>query len=466
MTRLLACQCVLLALSAPLVAQTEEPRVVKLAIRPAAAPVISLEYRLLPDARAQKPGNAAPLYARAALLIPPAEKTGDRPEKLSNWASMPLADLPRDEMRKTLTSFAIALREAENASLQRHCDWHVPIDKEAFSLQLPELQELRHIARALAAKARFEIAEGRTESALQTLQTGFATARHIAEGPTLIHAVLGVAAAKSMVHQLEELIQQPGSPNMYWALTALPRPFIDLRTAMEHERGTLWVEFPRLRDAERGQLTAAQLDALKADLLRFMEFDFEAERVGWPRELRLTTAVMRAYPVAKRRLIAHGRSASEVEALPTLQVVTIYSLQVYRELLDASFKWSYVPYPEAWQGVNRWVENLRTEVMRREGFPFASLLLPAWDGAYAQTAHLDRSIAALRCIEACRLFAAAHGGRLPPSLDAVTEVPIPLDPMAAKPFVYELAGNEAILESSDAKSDPHFATRYRLTIAR
>ena len=36
-------------------------------------------------------------------------------------------------------------------------------------------------------------------------------------------------------HPVLELIQQPGSPNLYWALSELPRPIVDFRAAYEAE---------------------------------------------------------------------------------------------------------------------------------------------------------------------------------------------------------------------------------------
>ena len=39
-----------------------------------------------------------------------------------------------------------------------------------------------------------------------------------------------------LADRLEELIEQPGAENFYWALSALPRPLVSLRKAMEQEQ--------------------------------------------------------------------------------------------------------------------------------------------------------------------------------------------------------------------------------------
>ena len=51
-----------------------------------------------------------------------------------------------------------------------------------------------------------------------------------------------------MLRQIEQLVQQPGCPNLYWALTALPAPCIDLRAPTKWSKTTLYTILPELRD--------------------------------------------------------------------------------------------------------------------------------------------------------------------------------------------------------------------------
>lgn len=466
MTRLLVCLPLALALPAVVAAQSDEPRVVKLTLHPAAAPEDALEYQLLPAAASQTPGNAALLYYRAAVLVPGDLKAGTLWDKLSPWATTRSADFPLEEARKVLSGFSASFHELELAARRSRCEWQLPIESEGFNLRLEELSALRHLARALAGQARLQIAEGRIDEALRTIQTGMAMSRHLAEGGTLIHTLVGNATAELMTMWLSELLQRPAAPNLYWALTVLPQPFIDARPALEQERNTLFSEFPLLRDAERAPLSPHQAAALKQELLRFLSMDSRDKGAGKEAvELRLTAIVMGSYPQAKKALIAHGRSAAEVEAMPALQAVTVYSLAIYRQVLNDSIKWLYLPYWQGDPGIERSQQTVDA-AFRKEGIPFAAVLLPSFRTVYAAPARLDRQIAALRVIEACRLYAAAHAGKLPASLDAVTEVPLPLDPMSGKPFVYKLAGDQATLESSGGEWNVHYATRYTLTMAR
>ena len=75
------------------------------------------------------------------------------------------------------------------------------------------------------------------------------------------------------------------------------------------------------------------------------------------------------------------------------------------------------------------------------------MLTPALNSARLAPIRLDRQLDALQCIEAIRLYAAAHEGKLPASLEAITEAPVPLDPATGKPFVYKVDGDSATLSA-------------------
>ena len=56
-----------------------------------------------------------------------------------------------------------------------------------------------------------------------------------------------------MLEQFEELITVHGAPNLYWALTALPRPLIGVRSELEIERNLLENLIPELTEAGSSQ---------------------------------------------------------------------------------------------------------------------------------------------------------------------------------------------------------------------
>jgi hypothetical protein len=98
-----------------------------------------------------------------------------------------------------------------------------------------------------------------------------------------------------------------------------------------------------------------------------------------------------------------------------------------------------------------------------EIIPLARALLPAIEHARAAEARVDRDFAALLVLEALRLYAAAHEGRLPDSLADITDVPIPTDPLTGQPFLYRRDGSDAVLES--LSSSRWVNLRYRIEMS-
>ncbi len=153
---------------------------------------------------------------------------------------------------------------------RKNCDWDLPISEQKeqiYEILLPEIQDMRQIARVLKVKARLEIAEGQHEQALRTLQTGYAIAQHIAQPPFLICDLVGIAYISMMNEELFAFISSPGAPNLYWSLTTLPRPIIDFRESIELEASGAYYFFPQLLAAKTKDLTA---DQWKVELEQFI----------------------------------------------------------------------------------------------------------------------------------------------------------------------------------------------------
>src|SRR5207302_5819794 len=128
--------------------------------------------------------------------------------------------------------------------------------------------------------------------------------------------------------QVEELIQAPGSPNLYWALTALPSPPVSLRKPLQGEKMLAYTELPELREIESKHLSSGQLRTLTDLVIRMMAILHDGPTTSdatWQGRLELTLLVTKLYPEAKRALAAQARPPGELDALPALQVVLIHS---------------------------------------------------------------------------------------------------------------------------------------------
>jgi hypothetical protein len=444
-----------------------------LTVSPRAEPIPAFKYRLFPMAPDRKEGNAVPIYLRFAHERN--EETKNLlAKKTEEWSQLPLAELPRAEVRELLGHWKYNLKQLELGAQRKTADWNYTLDAgNVIGLLLPDMQEMRLQVRILAVKARLEIAEGHFDEALHTLQTGFSFSQQLSEGPFLICGLVGVAGATTFMACQLELVEQPGAPNLYWALTNLPRPFIDLRRAIDFEHRVPELQFPDLADVER-ERTPAQWEAalrrirVEIDKLGGLELE-PGKGPKKPAKSNVDTDPAKSpdLPAARKYLTERaGIAADVVEAMPAAQVLVLYVARCTREIYDNYFKMAYLPYPQARVFGKEIIQQTKAGP-RTEGTWIGRMLVPALDRVnYAQD-RLQRKIDAQRIIEALRLHAAAHGGELPDHLSDIKVVPVPNDPGTDRPFEYHRDGNTATLISRIPDEQARItALRYRVTIRK
>ncbi len=413
------------------------------------------------------PGNAALLYYRA---FSPEWYSWRKQlkvyDKIEAAMTAPLADLPRTDLGWLTNSGQ--LRELDLAARREYCNWDLTtrMRSEGIHLLLPDMQSFRELSKLLALRTRFFIADRQYDKAVNSLQTGMALAHHIGEAPLLISLLVAASGAETQLREVETLIQAPGTPNLYWALTDMPRPFFDLRKPFGGEKLLLLAEMPQLKDIEKTRFGPEQAKALAAQLEAALHWDDSRRPSPLQGQLDLVAFAIRAYPGAKKALAAEGWKAEDLEAMPAVQVVCIQAMREYLKVRDNGFKWVGLPY---WQARLR-LEAMQKEMMaRRESFgaePFLDLIAPGLRVCKA-TWRVERHIAALRTIEAIRLHAAANDGRLPATLADIRLVPVPDDPITGRGFVYTVQGDQFTLTGpAPAGDDPTLALKYVVTFSR
>jgi hypothetical protein len=136
---------------------------------------------------------------------------------------------------------------------------------------------------------------------------------------------------------------------------------------------------------------------------------------------------------------------------------------------DELFKWVNVPYPRAYKGLDEADRRIGAgQQGKHQGLPFVAVL-PAIRAVFIVPARIDRRLDAIQCIEAIRLYAAAHDGTLPPSLEAISEAPAPLDPATGMPFEYKVGDHSATLTAPNipgASIHPFYQIRYELKLVQ
>ncbi len=312
---------------------------VELTLYPARAPEAKDRYELLPKPDRQNDEDALPLYNKAIDALP---KDLDH-DQMDKWREVRLDQLPVQEVRSTLHKLKPTLDLLEQAGRCRQCKWSAA----KAGVPVSGLLEYRKLAYVLGLQARFQMAQGKYEEAVGTVRSGLVMARHLGSGPTLMQGLNGTAYAALMLKHVEELIQAPDAPSLYWALGALPKPFIDMTRQMELEMGNV----------------------------------------------------------------------------------------------DAQYK----------------DPSIRKQMK--------DILKPGHDRATVIMKRVEQHFAAVRCIEALRLYAASHEGNFADELAEVKEVEVPTDSVTGEPFVYKRRESRAVLEGAAPEGAGRVeGLRYELTL--
>jgi hypothetical protein len=467
---------VLPALAWPNSAQAQQgPRVVSMRVHPAAEPSPALKYTLLPELIDREKGDAVPLYYIAMEQIQEPEDDAGRSlsEQVGDWLGLSVEALPREEVRAVLDRNRRALQYVELAAVRETAQWETAIRVEGVNALLPSLSRYRTLAKLLALRARLEIAEGRFDDAIGSVRLGYSMAKQVGESnATLIGALVGAAVADLMTDQLVLLVQQPGAPNLYWALACLPRPVVDFRDGWEAEKSIVLFSVPKLAAFARGErLSADELRTLMSDVSALVLSGGvghpEGQKQAWNERVAAAAFAVVQYPRAKQYLRGRGFSEAEVEAMPVQEVVLRYQFDSYLTLRDNVFKCMGLPFWQANERVRAAETQIAAEAARNPGgLPFLNLL-PSLSRARFIEARCTRHVAMVQAVEALRIYAASHDGKMPASLDELGPIPVPINPVTGRAFDYRLENDVATLEQTALPGqEPREGIRYEITMLR
>ncbi len=306
---------------------------------------------------------------------------------------------------------------------------------------------------------RMEVAEQRFDAALVTAKTMFALSRHLGEHPTLIGELVGLAVANVAIGPLDEMIQQPGCPSLYWALTDLPQPFIDLRKGAQGERVMMTDVFAPIHARAAMSDTQVQ-EAVDRLGQMWKSLNVKKDVAGWLNTLATDADHVRA---ARQRLIDSGLAEDKVKHFSAAQVILLDEKLGFEVRRDEEMKVMALPF---WQAEPVLRARRQARGVREDAL-FLGIGGIGSKVKHAQ-ARLDQRIGLLRCVESLRLYAAEHDGKLPATL-ADIKLPLPVDPVTGKPFVYKLDGATAILRGTPPAGQEKVAAynvRYEVTITK
>jgi hypothetical protein len=430
---------------------------VMLDLQPAAAPVPALKYQLLPEVAEMNPGNAVPAYLKCYAEQNNFFFSKEAVEERERLRTCPLTDIKPGSLKGY---GGHALRQADFAARLEYADWNLlpQMREQGYMLLLPEVQQIRALATALFVRGRGQIVDRDYDGAVGTLKTIFAMSRHMGDHPTMISGLVGVAIAQIGCNLLEELVQQPGAPNLYWALTGLPTRLVDMRKAASADRA-MW-GYGKLFDKSRAW-TADDMPATIQQLKEFASIleipgEVKGEAEKWM-QARATDAEW--LTAARKGLTEAGYPADAVAKYPPQQVIVHHLLRKALLHNDERLKWVMVPY---WQAETAVAElqkappEIEDKLVWGLGFGVPKVM--------AAHARLEQRLAMLRIAEAVRLDAVKNGGKLVASLNDLS-VPVPVDPVSGKAFEYKVNGITALLSGKEALP-PSVHYRYEIRLRK
>ena len=384
------------------------------------------------------------------------EAAFQRREKL---LTVPLAELPVQELEDY---GRFALNQADWAARLDNPDWQtlLKLRADGIVLLLPEVQQIRSLSRALQVRFRAEIAQCRFDDAIRTAKTLFAMSRHLGEHPTLIADLVGIAIASVAASGLEEMQEQPGCPNLYWALTTLPSPLIPLDKGMDGERVMHQSLFRDLSVSV--PMTGEQIKKFIAHMDKMLVIgEGPSTKPGVRAWLDARTNNVALVSAARQRLVEHGLRAERLLRFPADQLILLDEKRELEERFDDVMKTISFPL---WQ-----VEALAAQnKVKQPPALFADELVPNLHHVPLAQARVDQRIALLRHVEALRLYAAEHHGALPAKLCDIP-VPLPVDLCTGKAFRYDAIGNTAHLRGTPPPGEEKnsaFNLHYEVTLQK
>ena len=448
----------------------------------------ALKYRFIPDEFDLQDGNAAIFYikamgfleqTRALELLSEANRNlrtiaqgkgedgNDFPPE--TWREMSPKEIPIEEVKKYLSLTSFQPRDLAEAAKRRSfsLDRNIRMVSNPVGVLLPEIQTMRELARTQCLRCRLALAEGRIEDAIATIGQQYAMAKHLGTDEFLVSSLVGCAVAGIASGDAMHLVQQPTTPNLYWAFASLPNPLCDLRNSLAYERQFLFEQIKQLREVDETPRNPGYWEDLVSrivpEVLNAGIWDNQREFKD-PDVARATVVatIAAGYPGAKRYLIDEVKmEQSKVESYCTAQVFFLAVKRFYENTRDAHFKWNSIPIAQSI--TNREFKNMEEKMSSESqwlgwaGIPTTTFLTSIGGVRYALT-RVQQSIAFLQTIEAIRMYGASHASKLPESLESL-DVPAPADPFTGKPIAYERNGDKAILTGY-----PQTGMQYRIVV--
>ena len=446
-------------------------QVFAITLSPMAAPKPLSHYYLTPQYKEQQPGDQLSGFMKCFMeqaLFFSAENEAKRQKLLD----IPLNEYPDAKGNaEALAGIAYPRKSTglggniDLAARYTRTEWneYFLFRKDGINTLLPEIQSLRRLALVLHVRLRAEIKRGEYDRALVTIKSLTGLAKMLESHPTTIGNLVGIAIQTMAWNGVEEMVAQPGCPNLFWSLVELPNPPFSLARGLEGERSFVMAELDYLLTLER-PITVQEESKCVAFMQSLLNMDApgaDGDKYRKEVQAKLTRFVADKARVAaaRGRLVSVGKMKLEaVSGFSPMQVTLTDDVLSYRIMLDEMRKYHNLPFELAVAGIEEEEKLLRAA---KPETIVAPVLLPGMKGVKSAEARNAQRVALLRVLEALRLHAAASNGELPATL-ADTKLPMPLDPATGKAFEYSVEDGVATLSGGKIAEQPRRVYEVRL----
>ena len=463
-------------------------QVFAITLSPMAAPKPLSNYYLTPQYKEQQPGDQLSGFMKC--FMEQALFFNDEGEaKRQKLLEVPLSEFPDAKGNaEALAGIAYPRRSTglggniDLAARYTRAEWneYFLVRKDGINTLLPEVQSMRRLGLALRVRLRAEIKLGDFDRAIVTVRSLTGLAKMFETHPTIIGNLVGVAIHTMAWNGVEEMIAQPGCPNLYWSLVDVPTPPFSVARGFEGERVVLTTELDSMLALDR-EMSGREISKVFDFIDGVLQVMGKLEEVGpagggkpvgrvpldgvrrYLQSSRPRYALLAAnsagVEAARGRLVGVGKMNSvAVKAFPPLQVVLTDDLLSHHVWRDEVLKYRNLPLAECLAGMAETNQQMRKQTA---DLILAPLLLPAPFVVKKAEARTAQRVAFLRILEALRLHAAASNGELPATL-ADTKLPMPLDPVTGKAFEYSVKDGVATLSGGKIADLPRRVYEVRL----
>lgn len=420
-------------------------------VSPAAESRPVFQYQFWPKESELKPGSGQLYYFRALTLLQQKNGALATLRQISNRE-----DQATQDAREFVKSMELVIEAISTMAYLEDLSWdHRSRDIEGprlYYFKLEDVQLARDLARLLMIKARIHLADRDFKRTSECVLIGNRLAYLMGQGESVIQRLVGSALQAMMRLIVEEMIQTPGCPNLYWAIATVPQPLITIRRSVELELDAVHRAFPALRQAATAGWSDAEAEQRWIEMMQQLHELSGSNSDAENRNPLLAVDYSDFVPPAQQRLKASGISDDQLQQMAPASIVMADTANELDRLIDDNRKALLIPGPQKSLLMQVNEAGIQTAVRfhKESGLDdtrpsaaglFAAALFPSIRQLDAAADRSPTMFRRLMTLEAIRHHAAVHQGELPDSLDDLKTLPSVFAFSTEEPFEYRIEKN-------------------------